>query len=292
MNEFIRALANPDIPFLRYALIAGLMASISFGIIGSYVVARRITYIAGAIAHCVLGGIGAGLFFQYKLGFAWSSPFFGALVCSIFAALVIGLVSIHAKQREDTVIGALWAAGMAAGLLFLSRTPGYFDPMSYLFGNILLISKYDVIIVIALDIAVIAAGILFYNKFLSICFDEEFAKTRGISTNRYYLLLLCLTAVSVFLLMRIVGLVMVIALLTIPVAIAENFARRMWQVMVLSIILCMAFIASGLCISYTTDFPSGAVIVIIASISYLCVMAAKKIWRSRHFFKTSKNHPK
>jgi len=232
LSDFFSALNNPDIPFLQYALIVGVLSSVAFGIVGSYVVARRITYIAGAISHCVLGGIGAGLYLQKKLGIAWLDPLYGALVAAILAAVIIGLVSIHSKQREDTVIGALWAIGMAVGLLFISQTPGYVDPMSYLFGNILLVSKSDIWLVAALDSVVIGAGWYFYNKFLAVCFDEEFARLRGINTTAYYLTLLCLTALTIVLLVRIVGIVMVVALLTLPAATAGHFVRGLAQMMV------------------------------------------------------------
>ena len=136
MSEFFSALFDPQISFLRYAFLTGLLASVAFGVIGSYVVVRRISCIAGAISHCVLGGIGAGLYAQSK-GVTWLEPIAGALITALLAAIVIGLVSIHARQREDTVIGSLWAIGMAVGLLFIAATPGYVEPMSYLFGNIL-----------------------------------------------------------------------------------------------------------------------------------------------------------
>ena len=143
MADFFNALANPDLPFLRYALIAGVLSSFALGMAGTYVVTRRISYIAGAIAHSVLGGIGAALFLQHKAGWAWFDPIIGALIAAVFSAVVIGLVSMYARQREDTVIGSIWAVGMAMGVLFIARTPGYIDPMSYLFGNILLISSTD-----------------------------------------------------------------------------------------------------------------------------------------------------
>ncbi len=250
MAEFFEALTNPNIPFFRYAFIVGMLASISFGIIGTYVVARRITYIAGSISHCVLGGIGAGLYVQKKLGVAWLDPIYGALLAAIVAAIIIGMVSLRGSQREDTVIGALWSVGMAIGLLFIAKTPGYVEPMSYLFGNILLISKTDLWLVMGLDTLVVVLAILFYNKFLAICFDEEFARLRGIHAEFYYMLLLCLTALTIVLLVRIVGIVMVIAMLTLPAAVASNFSKGLWQMMLMAILFCMIFVASGLAFSY------------------------------------------
>ncbi|WP_028583214.1 metal ABC transporter permease [Desulfogranum mediterraneum] len=277
MSEFIQLLLNPDLPFLRYAVLTGLLASIPFGIIGTYVVVRRISYIAGAISHCVLGGIGIGIYCQQVLGIPWLSPIFGAVTVAILAAVLLTLVSLHAKQREDSVIGALWAAGMAIGLLFIAKTPGYTDPMSYLFGNILLITRDDLSFVLLLDGVVIAIVSFFYNSFLAICFDEEYARLRGIRTHWLYLLLLCLTALTIVLLVRIVGIVMVIALLTLPAAIAGNFARNIIQMMLLAILLCAGFTLLGIGLSYNLDLPSGPVIILCAALSYLLTILAGKL---------------
>ncbi len=269
MTDLLAALADPDLPFLRYALFTGLLASISFGIIGTFVVVRRISYIAGAISHCVLGGIGAGLYLHNVVGISWFSPVHGAIIVALLAAFILAWISTHAREREDSIIGALWAGGMAIGLLFIARTPGYFDPMSYLFGNILLITKNDFYFVIVLDLLILVVVGVFYNKFLAICFDEEYARLRGLKTHWLYLLLLCLTALTIVLLVRIVGIIMVIALLTLPAAIAGNFARNIRQMMVAATLICAVFIVSGLGISYTLDLPSGSVIIIIATAVYI-----------------------
>ncbi len=277
MVEFLSALTNPDLPFLRYAVIAGMLSSIPFGIIGTYVVVRRISYIAGAISHCILGGIGAGLYLQNALGIGWFGPLHGAVAVALLAAVILSLVSLFAKQREDSVIGALWAAGMGIGLLFLAKTPGYVDPMSYLFGNILLITRSDIIFVLALDILVVGTIAVFYNTFLAICFDDEYAGLRGIRTHWFYLALLCLTALTIVLLVRVVGIVMVIALLTLPAAIAGNFASSVRQMMVLATVLCGIFILAGLGTSYALDLPSGPVIIVIAAAVYLVVAVGGRI---------------
>ncbi len=276
MTEFINALCNPEIPFLRTALIAGILASFSFGVVGSYVVSRRITYIAGAIAHSVLGGIGVGLFLQVKYGWSWCHPMFFAVVAAILSAWVIGWVSLKGRQREDTVIGAIWALGMAIGLIFLAKTPGYVDPMSYLFGNILLISNLDLTLVIVLDVLVLGLGIYFYHHLLAVCFDDEYARLRGLNADLFYLLLLCLTALTVVLLVRIVGIVMVIALLTLPAAVAGNFARKLWQMMVIAVLFCMLFVTAGLAISFIWDLPTGPVIILFAGTVYLLVLGTAR----------------
>jgi len=244
-------------------------------------VARRITYIAGAISHCVLAGIGAGLYLQKKIGLAWFDPMYGAVVAALLAAVIIGLISLYGKQREDTAIGALWAVGMAVGLLFIAKTPGYVEPMSYLFGNILLISKNDLWLVIGLDVLVVVLAGLFYNKFLAVCFDEEFATLRGIRAGLYYMLLLCLTALTVVLLVQIVGIVMVIALLTLPAAVASNFARGLLQMMVLATGFCMLFVMFGLAYSYNANLPSGPTIIVFAGGFYLTVLLGKNLLRRK-----------
>lgn len=279
MIDFVTALTDPNLPFFRYALVTGILSAIPFGIIGTFVVVRRISYIAGAISHCILGGIGAGLYAQYGLGINWFGPLHGAIIVALLAAVILAMVSRFGGEREDSVIGALWAAGMAAGLIFIARTPGYIDPMSYLFGNILLITKNDIYYVIGLDILVLTLVATFYNKFLALCFDEEFASLRGIKTHWFYLLLLCLTALTIVLLVRVVGIVMVIALLTLPAAIAGNFAATIRQMMAYATLLCALFIATGLSASYSMDLPSGPVIIIIAAMVYLLTVIGSKLIR-------------
>ncbi len=269
MTEFLRDLCDPDLAFLRYALIMGALASVSFGMIGSYVVARRISYIAGAISHSMLGGIGACLYLQHNAGQQWCDPMYGAVASALASALIIGLVSLYARQREDTVIGAIWAVGMAVGFLFLYKTRSYADPMVWLAGDILLVGKRYLWLVAGLDALVIAIGTLYYNKLLAVCFDEEFARVRGIKVELYYLLLLCLTALTVALLVPVVGIVMVIALLTLPAGIAGMFSRKLWQMILLAIFLCLLFSVGGISLSYAPDLPSGPVIIVIAGVAYL-----------------------
>ncbi|MFO8049326.1 MAG: metal ABC transporter permease [Desulfosudaceae bacterium] len=268
---------DPDIAFFRMAVMMATLASVAFGIMGTYVVTRRISYLAGAIAHCVFGGIGAGLFLQKRIGLEWFDPMLGAIVAALLAALLIGLVSTHASQREDTVIGALWAIGMAVGLVFIDLTPGYFDAMSYLFGDILLISRQDLLIVALLDVVVVGVALGFNNYLLAACFDDEFAVLRGIPVNLIYLLLLCLTALTVVLLVRVVGIIMVIALLTIPAAIAGYFVKTIRNMMVLAILLCVVFNWVGLAASYTLNLSSGATVILVAGTVYLAVSAGFKI---------------
>ncbi len=270
MAEFFSAVFK--YPFLQYALLTGLLASVACGIIGSYIVTRRITYIGGGIAHSVLGGMGAAYFLSVV--YKWNSfqPLYGAVIAALLAAVVIGLVSLRAKQREDTVIGAVWAIGMAIGIIFISKTPGYNENlMSYLFGNILMVTPSDLWLIGILDIIVVVVGLLFYNQFLAVCFDEEFARVRGINVEFYYLLLLCLTALTVVILVTVVGIVMVIALLTLPVAVASYFSKTLWRTMILATIFSILFTFFGLAISYTPNLPAGSTIILLAGATYLLV---------------------
>ncbi len=277
MAEFFSALFNPSIPFIRYAFLAGLLSSIPFGIIGTWVTIKRISYLAGAIAHSVLAGIGMSLYFSIKYDLQWLHPLLGALFAAIIAALIIGFVSIYAKEREDTIIGAIWATGMSLGLLFIAKTPGYISPMTYLFGNILIISQADLMLLIFLDIIIVVLGFLFYHQFQAITFDEEFARIRGIKTNIFYIILLLMTAITVVLMTTIIGIVMVIALLTLPAAIAGFFAKKIWLIMLIAVGLTAVFTSFGLMVSYMSDLPAGSTIILISGVVYLISVLFKKI---------------
>lgn len=278
--SFFTLLSDPHAGFLRYALISGLFASIAFAVTGTYVVVRRSGAIAGAIAHSVLGGIGIASYLNIARGVEWITPLGGALVAALASALVIGLVTLYAQEREDSVIAAIWAGGMAIGLLFLQKTPGNIDAMSYIMGDILLISRSDLVMVVVLDIIVVGAGFLFYSRFLAICFDEEFARLRGVRANLYYLLLLCLTGLSIVLLSRLVGIIMVIALLVIPSAIASQLSKHLWQMMIISALACMAFITVGMAASVEFDLPSGPTIIVVAAGAYLLGLGGKALVRA------------
>lgn len=275
MQSFIGALFDPDIAFLRNALLAGLLASVPFGVIGCHVVVRRVSYIAGAVSHSVLGGIGAALYLGGACGWTWLTPMLGATIAALLSAFIIWLVGERAKEREDTVIGAVWAIGMAAGLVFIAKTPGYVNPMSYLFGNILLITRADLWMTGGLAALVVAVCALFHNKFLASGFDAEFASLRGVRSGLYHLLLLCMASLTIVLLVRIVGIVMVIAFLTIPAGTAGFFCRRLAGMMATASLLCALFTVAGLWTSYALDFPSGSTIILAAGVFYLAAAGCR-----------------
>lgn len=259
--------------FLQLAILAALMASVACGIVGTFVVVKKMGYLAGGIAHAVLGGIGAALFFGYP-------AMLGALVSAVAAALILGCVKLYWREQEDVLVGALWAGGMAIGVLFIAKTPGYqTDLMTYLFGNILLVTSGQIWLMLGLNLSLVIVILLYFKQFAAIAFDEEFAKLRGLPVTALYLLLLCLIAVSVVLLVRIVGLILVIALLTLPAAIARHYVYNMVQMMVLSIAVTAAICLSGLTLSYGPDLPAGATIILVAATAYLASTLIKK-WRT------------
>ncbi len=260
-TDFFSALS--EFQFLQYALIAGCLASLGCGFLGVYVVVKRLSFLAGGIAHAVLGGMGAALFYGF-------SPFYGALISAIIAALLIGWISLYKKENEDTLISAVWATGMAIGLLFIAAKEGYsIDLNAYLFGDILVIGKQDLILIALLDVFLIGSIIMFYRPFLAMSFDEEFSRIRGLPTTFLYLFLLVLIAISVVLLIRVVGLILVIVLLTLPAAIAGQYSHVMYKMMIIASFLGVLFCSTGIMLSYQPDLPSGAVIVLITGSAYL-----------------------
>lgn len=255
--------------FLQYALVAGILASIPCGVVGSFVVIRRISYIAGGIAHSVLAGLGVVHYLQVVHGVHSITPMMGAVLAALLAAGIIGWVSLHLKQREDTVIGAVWAMGMATGIIFISLTPGYStDLMSYLFGNILMVASADLWLIAGLDLVVIVVVVLFHKQLLAVCFDSEFATLRRVHVERFYFLLLGLTALTVVLLVSVVGIILVIALLTLPAAMANLFAGRLRSMMVLASVLCAVLTTAGLALSYGPDLPAGAVTILLTGAAF------------------------
>jgi zinc transport system permease protein len=269
MSGFFSALFDPSMPFVRNAALAGLLSSVLFGVLGSIVTVKRIAGLAGAISHAVLGGIGMALFLSARGIVPGLPPIVGALIFAVLAAGLIGVVSLKAKQREDTVINALWAIGMSVGVLFIAKTPGYADPMSYLFGNILLVSGRDLILLAILDIIVLALAAAFYPQIEASAFDEEFARTRGVPADAVFLGILTITALAVVLLQTFVGIVMVIAMLTLPAGTAGYAVRNLAGMMGGAVLLSALFSISGLALSWTLDMPTGALVVVIAGAVFL-----------------------
>jgi zinc transport system permease protein len=269
MSEFINAIV--DYRFMQYAALACLLASIGCGVIGSFVVVKQLGSMAGGIAHTVLAGMGIAYFFG-------ASPMLGAIVMALLSAVLIGFINLRLKQNEDVLIAAFWSVGMAIGIIFISQTPGYnVNLMSYLFGNILLVSGADLVRMLVLDMVIIVVVRLFYRQFLASAFDEEFARVRGVNTELFYILMLGMIALTVVLLIQIVGLILVIALLILPAASVSQFVGSLPRIMLYSVLLSIAVTLCGLALSYQPDLPSGAVIVLVAGIVYILAILVKGI---------------
>lgn len=252
--------------FLQHALLGGLLASLACGVIGSFVVVRRIGYMAGGIAHAILGGMGIAYFFGKQ-------PMIGALISALLAAIIIGRVSRIGQRghhQEDTIISALWAVGMSTGIIFIAKTPGYnVDLMSYLFGNVLMISAHDLLMIALLDATVLLFTTIYFKQLLALCYDPEFAGLRGVHVDRLNTLLLCMVAITVVILIQIVGLILVIAMLTLPAATARLHAVTLFGMIFLATFIGIIVTTSGLMISYNYDLPTGATTALIAGGLYL-----------------------
>lgn len=265
--SYLEALSTNSL--LLTAVIAGIAASFVSGIIGSYVVVKRIVFISGSISHSVLSGIGFCLWLERAKGITWANPLTGALIAGILSALIIGWIHLYYRQREDSVIAALWSIGMAIGVLFISQTPGFnVELTNFLIGNILWVSPIDLYILFGLDIFILITVLCLHKRFLAICFDEEQAQLQGISVNSLYLLLLVLIAITIVLLIQVVGIILVMTMLTIPSAIANLYTSKLSFMMIIAMALGGIFCFGGMAAAYYLDWPGGATIALIAGIAY------------------------
>jgi len=248
--------------FMRNALLAGLCASAICGVIGSLIVINRLVFLSGGIAHSAYGGIGLAFF----LGLPFMA---GAFVFSFLSAMVMAAVSTRSKQRADTIIGVMWAVGMAVGILLIDLTPGYnVDLMSYLFGSILSVPRSDLVIMTIAGGIIMVLVFYFFDDLLVMSYDEEFARVRGVPVRRLYYMLIGIVAITVVMMVQVVGLILVIALLTIPPYIAEKYTKSLIQMMLFSCALGMIFTSGGLWISYRFDLTSGAAIIFLAGLAF------------------------
>jgi zinc transport system permease protein len=270
MTEIIEAL---QFTFMRNALMAGILVSIACGIVGTFVVVKRIVFISGGIAHAAYGGIGLGYYLQVN-------PVLGAIIFSVASALGMGAVQRKTRQRVDTIIGVMWAIGMATGIIFVDLSEGYkVDLMSYLFGSILAVPSSDLWIMLVLDLVIVALVASFYKELLAISFDETFATVENVPVDMIYVLLLCMIALTVVMLMRVVGLIMVIALLTMPAAIAAQFVKDLKKMMALASLLGVLFSTTGLWLSYFWNLTSGATIILVSGAVYVLSLGLKPLLR-------------
>jgi zinc transport system permease protein len=271
--SFVTALMEYD--FLRVVAFAALVAAISGGVVGSIVVTRRLTFLAGGIAHASLGGMGV---FQW----AGYDPIAGATVAAIFAALLIGVVAHSGSEREDMLIGAIWAVGMAIGLIAIAHTPGYqADLMTYLLGSLLMVTFGEAVLMAAMMGFVLILMALFWQPVVATLFDEEFATTRGLPTLAIELGVLISIALVVVVLLRAVGLVLVMALLTLPTATAGVFVRTLGRLMLASAAVALLAMWAGLEIAMQTDSPAGASIVLSAAACYILALLYRRLRQTR-----------
>lgn len=256
--------------FMQNALIAGLLASVICGVIGSLVVVNRMVFISGGIAHASYGGVGLA----FLLGLPVLPVTTAFTVCM---AMIMALVTLRARERVDTVIGVIWASGMALGIILLDLTPGYnVDLMSYLFGSILAVPRQDLWLMAGLALVVFGLVLFFYRGFLVMSFDEEFARSRGVPVDFLYCLLIVMVGLCVVMIIRVVGLILVIALLTIPPFMAERRTRSLSLMMLLATTLSVIFTVAGLWLSYSLDITSGAAIIAVAAVCFFASLLIPK----------------
>ncbi len=256
--------------FMQNAFIAAVLVSIACGFVGTYVVIKKIVFISGGISHAAFGGIGLG----YLMGL---NPIITAIPFSILTALSIGFLNKKVELSEDTAIGILWSVGMALGIIFVNLSPGYApDLLSYLFGSILTVPMFDLIIMFILDLIILFTVLVFRREFTAICFDDEFSKVIGIPSEYMYMLLLCLVALSVVVLIKAVGVILIIALLTIPAAISKNFTYNIHKLMAYSTFTGIILTFIGLWLSYLFNLASGATIVLVLGSAFVLVSLIKK----------------
>jgi len=269
MIEALQSLLAYD--FMRNALYASLLVGIVCGLVGTLVVLNRIVFLGGGIAHAAYGGIGLAYFFG-------QDPLLGAILFSILSALGMGVVHLRTKTRSDTLIGVMWSIGMAVGIIFVSLTPGFkADLMSYLFGSLLAVSAGDLRVMALVALLVGAFVVIFFRSLQAISYDEVFSTVRNVPVSALYLLMLVMIGLTVVAAMRVVGLIMVIAMLTIPPAVAGLFLKDMKGMMLLSIGLSWLFSALGLLVSFTLNLQAGSVIILVAALSYLAAAGIKKL---------------
>lgn len=261
--------------FFINALIAAFLASIICGIIGTYIVAKRLVFISGGITHASFGGIGIGYFFGFN-------PLLGAALFSVASALGIEWITKKSEIREDTAIGMLWSFGMAIGIIFIFLSPGYApNLMTFLFGNILTVSMKELYWMLALSIVIMIYFFTFYRYILYIAFDEEFAKTRKAPVNTIKTILMILIALAIVINIRVAGIILIISLLTIPQTCANVFFKNFNQIMTASIVIGFIGSVSGLLIAYFWNIPSGASIIFTLTAMYIVIKILKFLFSKK-----------
>ncbi len=262
-----------SVDFMQNAIIAGVLVSIISGIIGSLVVVNRMVFLAGGIAHTSYGGIGMAIFLGIPI-------FLGASIFAVAASIIIAFLTIRHQNRIDTFIGLIWATGMAIGVILIDLTPGYnVDLMSYLFGSILAVETGDLYTMLGVLTAILLVVSFKYRNILAVSYDSEYAAIRGINVPFYYTLILVISSMGIVMAMKVVGLILVIAMLTIPVFIAEKLSQSLAGMMVISGIVSTIFTFLGLLISYYYNLTTGATIILVSTTSLILFLLLEKLWK-------------
>ena len=262
--------------FMQNAFIAGLLVAIACGIMGSFVVVNKLTGLSGGVAHASYGGVGLACFFGF-------SPMLGALGFALACALLMGVLTWKNRTRSDTLIGVIWAFGMALGVVLTDLTPGYAsDMMSFLFGSILTVPSSLIVIMFMLLFLIVSLTLFYYRDFLLLSYDPEFAQVKGVRVFPLYLLLIVLITFTVVMAVQAVGLILVIALLTIPAYVAESHVNQLKHMIMISVGLSLILVISGLFLAFKINFTGGPVIILLSVFLYLInlgMMTLQKKWR-------------
>lgn len=257
--------------FMQHAVIACVLASIVCGLIGVIVVEKKLIMMSGGIAHTAYGGVGLG----YFLGF---EPMIGACFFSVGAAVGIGAIKRRGGVNTDIVIALLWSAGMALGTAFIGFTDGYPPDMSsYLFGNILTVTSENLVMMAVLTFLALLSVLIFFNDWKAYMFDDTFAGVIGMKTGFLEYFLLILVALTVVVLIRVAGIILVIALLTAPAATAALLSNKLKNRMLIAVALGLAYCFAGLWISYALGIASGATIILFSVAVYAAVYVCANV---------------
>lgn len=257
--------------FMQNALISVVLVSMITGIIGSLVVVNKMVFLSGGIAHSAYGGIGIAIFFGLPMLLSTS------LFC-IIIALIIAKASFKHREHLDILIGITWAAGMSLGILLVDLSPGYqSELMSYLFGSLLAVSGDDITYMSVLLVMIIVIVFTFFRDILAVSYDTEYASLRGVKTKFFYTVILLLSSLTIVISIKVVGLILVISLLTIPIYIASFFSKSLFSMMINATLLSIFFSLIGLTLSYHFDLSSGPSIIMVSSMFALCAFLIKSI---------------
>lgn len=251
--------------FLTNALVACILSGVTCGIVGSYVVARRMVFLSGGITHASFGGLGIALY-------AGINPIVGALGFATLSSLGIEFASRKGRMREDSAIGIIWAVGMAIGAVFMSLRPGYAtDLTSYLFGNILLVDRVDIVWLASLTLFIVVGAVLWLRKIMYVTFDESYARSQGIRAQRVAYVMAIIVAVTIVLSIKVMGIILLLSLLTMPTVIANTFTKDYRRIALYSALVAVVGNVTGFILSYGYDLPTGSCIIFILTILLIVV---------------------